>query len=98
MTYEIEFPDFPEPLPHIEGFIDTSWHNDACPSLGKEITPNNWLTVFVDYLNPDLREIGHCRYALIFNEDGGKTTELCDSDNLDEIKQSIDQFLKGLTQ
>ena len=89
-----EFPRFPEPLPEIEGFEDTSWHNDACPSIGMELGEDNWLTLFVNYPNPKQREIGDYKYSL-FHQKGLDTKMLCTSDNLNKIKKSIHQFLKG---
>lgn len=63
MTYEtrmpakltLEFPDFDSAtLPAIPAdWVDISWHNDACPSF--EVASVN-VTVFVDYLDPALRE------------------------------------------
>ena len=48
-----EFPDYDvTTLPVIpEGFVDSSWHNDACPSF----TKGN-LQLFVDYADPAMRE------------------------------------------
>ena len=89
-----EFPRFPEPLPEIEGFEDTSWHNDACPSIGMELGEDDWLTLFVNYPNPKQREIGDYKYSL-FHQNGLDTKMLCTSDNLNKIKKSIHQFLKG---
>ena len=36
--WRIEFPDFPvEDMPTLpEGWVDASWHNDACPSFVNE--------------------------------------------------------------
>jgi hypothetical protein len=36
-TYLSEFPNYDDELPAIDGFEDSSWHNDACPSLTKEL-------------------------------------------------------------
>lgn len=32
-TQATEFPDWPEKLPVIEGYHDSCWHNDTCPSM-----------------------------------------------------------------
>lgn len=32
-TQATEFPDWPEKLPVIEGYHDSCWHNDSCPSM-----------------------------------------------------------------
>lgn len=55
MTVAKEFPDYPAadlpPIP--DGFEDTSWHNDACPSFSNEAVG---LIVYVDYLDKAERE------------------------------------------
>lgn len=71
--YKAEFPDYDDTLPALEGFADSSWRQDACPSLSKEVSVvpevSNppVLTVFVDYKDPSLRE--QCdqgfRYAVV---------------------------------
>lgn len=55
MSFQTEFPDFPAAdMPAIPaGFEDTSWHNDSCPSLTSD---EIGLTIWIDYLDPALRE------------------------------------------
>lgn len=78
-----EFPDYPAgdlpPMP--EGWHDSSWHNDACPSYAC-----GNLHVYIDYLNPELSEWPESRaegslkrFQLIrFDDDGVET--LAESD------------------
>jgi hypothetical protein len=40
--------------PH--GWENSTWKNDTCPSLQKEEIHGNVCKIFVDYLNPDMRE------------------------------------------
>ena len=40
--------------PH--GWENSSWKNDTCPSLQKEELHGNVCRIFVDYVNPDMRE------------------------------------------
>ncbi len=40
--------------PH--GWQNSTWKNDTCPSLQKEERHGNVCRIFVDYLNPDMRE------------------------------------------
>ena len=40
--------------PH--GWKHSSWKNDTCPSLQKEEKHGNVCRIFVDYVNPDMRE------------------------------------------
>lgn len=51
-----EFPDYPlADLPEMPaGCVDTSWHNDACPSIS---TANDTVRVFLDYVDPEKREV-----------------------------------------
>lgn len=55
-TYTSEFPDFPPAdMPAIPAdWQDESWHNDSCPSF---YAPGKGVRVFVDYADPDLRDI-----------------------------------------
>lgn len=85
-----EFPDFDCDLPEIEGFIDTSWHNDVCPSLTDE---TNRLILWCDYADPAKREdsIGK-RYTLVQGEYGVADDEnvtLCESDDIADILAAI---------
>jgi len=38
------------------GWKNSSWKNDTCPSLLKEEKHGNVCQIFVDYINPDMRE------------------------------------------
>lgn len=55
MSFREEFPDYPvdafPPMPAF--FIDTSWHNDACPSIASEAG----LSIWIDYPDPEQREM-----------------------------------------
>ena len=57
--YMREFPDFDCDLrghfPVDQGWEDTSWHNDACPSFHLR---SKMVSVYVDYLDPEKRESG----------------------------------------
>lgn len=69
-TWKTEFPDFPEAdLPAIPAdFVDTSWHNNACPSFTSDEAE---LTVWIDYSDVSMREhgAGH-RFQLEPQRDG----------------------------
>lgn len=82
--YKVEFPDYDDTLPELEGFTDSSWRNDACPSISREIDPDTAanpkvLTIFVDYKDPSLRENDEqgYRYAVVIFSPyaGDKTME-----------------------
>lgn len=65
MTYQIEFPDYPvADMPSIPaGFVDVSWHNDACLSFMNE---ERRLVIWCDFADPAMREYGddHPRFSL----------------------------------
>lgn len=52
MNYLQTFPNYDRKLIEIEGFQDTSWKNDACPSISK-----GRIQVYCNYLDPKKREI-----------------------------------------
>jgi len=60
--YKIEFPDYDDTLPELEGFTDSSWRNDACPSISKEIGDASstlhpkTIAIFVDYKDRSLSD------------------------------------------
>jgi hypothetical protein len=47
-----------------EGFISTSWRNNACPSMALEIDENTSITIWIDYKNPELRETEGKRFIV----------------------------------
>lgn len=79
-----EFPDFDlatlPPIP--EGWTDSSWHNDACPSFTK-----GELQLFIDYADPARRELGieAPRFALMRMPD----LTLCWSDEWADVLAAI---------
>lgn len=66
MGHKREFPDFTLDVTIPEGFNDTSWHNDICPSWTHE-TRN--LRLWIEYADPEQREYPDMkRFALTENE------------------------------
>ena len=50
------------------GFTDSSWHNDTCPSLYRELSDGDFVKVFIQYRNPELRELPDAPgFTVIFN-------------------------------
>ena len=98
--YREEFPDFDDELPEIDGFKDSSWHNDAMPSLINEVLH---LHLFVDYADPDLSEFqearrsGRPRYFLSrLTEDNDWPVEnepsLAQGDDLAAVLEAISEY------
>lgn len=50
------FENFDDVIEIPEGFISTTWRNNACPSIAREIDANTGVTIWIDYKNPELRE------------------------------------------
>jgi hypothetical protein len=86
----IEFPDYDvSTLPTIPvGFVDESWHNDACPCFVK-----GTLQLFIDYADPAMRECGTDapRYALLRTVDV-EPVVLCQSNEWADILAAITSF------
>ena len=57
--YLQEFPNYDDTLPTLEGFSDSSWHNDVCPSISddNDSDPEECIFIFCDY-KEKTRKIG----------------------------------------
>lgn len=86
-----EFPDFDYALPSIEGFTDSSWHNDACPSLSKEIAEGIFVQIFCDYRKKSLREFkDYYKYFVgVTNSD----EQIFETNSLRELRQWVKNCL-----
>ena len=85
-NYLQEFPDYDDTLPMIDGFVDSSWHNDVCPSICEKdnTDEDTCLYIFIDYKNPSLREcVNDHRYTLSLGY--GTGDYLFSTDNWDEM-------------
>ena len=73
-NYKEAFPDYPEALPEIEGFSDSSWHNEPCPCL---INEELHLRLFIDYADEAQREYSDLpRYFLQPLDEDNQVTDL----------------------
>jgi hypothetical protein len=75
MTIETEFPDYPAAdVPTMpQGFVDASWHNDACPSFHNAAKR---LTIWLDYVEIERREFEkEGRFQLVRTDDDGATMQ-----------------------
>ena len=87
MQYFIEFPDYDAELPVLQGFEDSSWHNDVCPSL---LNDAKGLVVFCDYADAERRECGGYQFTLSqFDEAHDILTPLFSSDSIAQIRLAI---------
>ena len=49
MNYKKEFRNFDFDIPHTEGFIDNSWHNDVSPKFERKYNETHSVVFWVDY-------------------------------------------------
>jgi hypothetical protein len=81
------FSNYDGELPTLAGFVDDSWQNDVCPSMLNEARN---LKLWVDYVDPDRREVGGARYTLCaYDESEDQYLYLFSSDSLSTIKDFL---------
>jgi len=95
-NYLEEFPSYDDVLPVIKGFVDGSWHNDACPSLIRKVGESAYLQLWCDYKNKELSDFAdldgdrYRRYSLsLVNDEEGLHIDLISSNDLNEILDFI---------
>jgi hypothetical protein len=88
-TYKDKFPRFEYDLPKLDGFVDSSWINDVCPSMFNE---SQQLKLFCDYLDIDKREFPSGKVFSLYRENNCDLIELFDSDSIDEMKEFIEEL------
>ncbi len=95
-TYKTEFPEFSGEMPTFEGFEDTSWKNDACPTFQFPLGGGSFLRVWVDYADPkdrDTPENERFGVDLIHEEYWESTATVLQTDDLELVR-----FVCGLIQ
>ena len=64
-NYRSEFPNFDYEIPQIpEGFTDSSWHNNICPSFERKLNDTHSITLWVNYSDESRRECGGCQFVV----------------------------------
>jgi hypothetical protein len=63
MAYKTEFPHYDDTLTLPDGWVDTSWHNDVCPSFEK-VFGDTTFRLWCDFKDPDQREVGGLRFTV----------------------------------
>lgn len=101
-NYKQEFPNYDDVLPTLEGFSDSSWHNDACPSLMRYIDDSTFIQIFCDYkdqANSDFADLDFARYTrfnmMLANSEKDWAIALCESNNWDDIVEYLHRFQIG---
>lgn len=86
MTWKAEFPEF-ESMPELpEYMVDSSWHNDACPSfefMRSDCVTTEYQTakLWIEFEDPDLRETCGKRFQITY--EGLQTRLAFQTDNLE---------------
>jgi len=95
--YKTEFHFFDFDIPKIpEGFKDSSWHNNVCPSF-ERVLGDQLIVFWVDYKNPKRRERKGLQFFITSepNNDGLNDLELVlETESWDEAMQKIDEIFK----
>jgi hypothetical protein len=90
-TIQTEFPDYDvSTLPVIPaGFVDESWHNEACPRFDH---PALRLSLWIDYADPAQRELPEARrfYLQRCDEDWCGLEDLADTDDWAVVLKAIE--------
>jgi hypothetical protein len=101
MNYLEQFPHYDDTLPTLEGFYDSSWHNDACPSLTKDLGGEKYLQVFCDYKDKELSDFadlveGYARFSVFYqdHEQDLNAELLFESNNWADIEKFIKELNK----
>ena len=100
--YKTEFPRYDDVLPSIEGFTDSSWHNDACPSLMRHIDDSTFIQIFCDYKDhaeSDFADLDFAQYRrfhiMLANAEKDWNVALYESNNWDDIVEYLERFQIG---
>ena len=94
MNYKTQFPDYTDEIPTFEGFEDTSWRDDVCPSFQKHLGGVS-LRVWVGYADPENREDPDSpRFALDLIT-GDDAVIILNTDDLDLVRFVIDLVSRG---
>ena len=95
-NYQKEFPHFAGvEMPTFDGFEDTSWHNDACPSFERYLAQELSLRVWVDHPDENLRDAWNSsnhRYALDLMHGCECVKTIIITDDLEQVRLEIKKF------
>ena len=78
------FENFDDVIEIPEGWISTSWRNNACPSMALEIDEDYSVTIWIDYKNPELRETVGKRFIVSLENLEEEYTPMGEFDTIEE--------------
>lgn len=87
--FQIAFPDFPiDAFPALpDGFTDSSWRNDICPSM---INESKGLRIWIDYPERQDREFSDsARYVLVREDSTFMNGDIALSENWADILAAL---------
>ena len=98
MSYYQEFRNFDFDIPHIEGFIDTSWHNDVSPKFERKYNETHSVVFWVDYLDESRRECGGRQFIVVITptdqDEYVEPIDVIETDSWDEAINAINKLFK----
>jgi hypothetical protein len=102
-NYKTEFPRYDDTLPELKGFVDSSWHNDACPSLMKYIDDKGtFIQIFCDYKDKsesdfaDVNVENYRRFSMMLaSNEHDWSLSLIESNSWEDIKDYLARFNIG---
>lgn len=96
MTYLTEFPEFASSdMPTFEGFEDSSWHNDTCPSFERPLSHGVSIRVWVEHQDPEQRDYLVNRFAIDLMQGCECVETVLITDNLDEVRAEIKKLIEA---
>jgi hypothetical protein len=90
MTYKTEFPHYDDTLTLPDGWVDTSWHNDVCPSFEK-VFGDTTFRLWCDFKDPEQREVGGLRFTVCTYIEDELNASLGQSESMEEALKIIDE-------
>jgi hypothetical protein len=88
--YKSEFPSYDDTLTFPEGWVDTSWHNDACPSFEKAFGDVKY-RIFCDYKDMQKRDCPDWTRFGVYVEDEVNFECIAQFDQLDKALDFVSE-------
>jgi len=89
IMYKKEFPDYDYEIKMPEGFFDSSWHNDVCPSIRRDIHHDLGVKIYCDYTEWSRREMGNQNQFSVCLEDDHSLDTLTDMGRFDDFENAV---------
>jgi len=91
MAYKTEFPHYDDTITLPDGWVDTSWHNDVCPSFEK-VFGDTTMRLWCDFKDPEQREVGGSRFTVcVYLTEEDEYQFIGESESMEEALTIINQ-------